>query len=114
MKKILKYKNALILFSVVLITILAFYMQSLYKSLIKFEANDIDNYITTIINNLKEKEYLIACFDKGITSDTVTIIAKKQPYYVVFRDSGMASDSVATNFDQIFETYSPQTIRKVL
>ena len=61
-----------------------------------------------------EKEYLIACFDKGITSDTVTIIAKKQPYYVVFRDSGMASDSVATNFDQIFETYSPQTIRKVL
>ena len=61
-----------------------------------------------------DKEYLVACFDKGITSETVTTIAKMQPYYAVFRDNGMASDSVATNFDQIFETYSPQTIRKVL
>ena len=60
------------------------------------------------------KEYLVACFDKGVTTETVTIIAKMQPYYAVFRDSGMASDSVATNFDQIFRTYSPQTERKVL
>ena len=61
-----------------------------------------------------DKEYLVACFDKGVTSETVTAIAKMQPYYAVFRDSGMASDSVATNFDQIFRTYSPQTERKVL
>lgn len=61
-----------------------------------------------------EKEYLVACFDQGVTSETVTAIAKMQPYYAVFRDSGMASDSVATNFDQIFRTYSPQTERKVL
>ncbi|MBR3430559.1 MAG: site-specific DNA-methyltransferase [Clostridia bacterium] len=61
-----------------------------------------------------DREYLIACFDKGVTSETVTAIAKMQPYYAVFRDSGMASDSVATNFDQIFRTYSPQTERKVL
>ena len=61
-----------------------------------------------------EKEYLIACFDKGVTTETVTAIAKMQPYYAVFRDSGMASDSVAANFDQIFRTYSPQTERKVL
>ena len=61
-----------------------------------------------------DKEYLIACFDSGVTGDTVTAIAKKQPYYAVFRDSSMANDSVATNFDQIFETYSPQTVRKVL
>lgn len=26
----------------------------------------------------------------------------------------MANDSVATNFEQIFATYSPQTVRKVL
>ena len=61
-----------------------------------------------------DKEYLVACFDKGVTSETVTTIAKMQPYYAVFRDSGMASDSVAANFDQIFKTYSPQTERKVL
>ena len=58
--------------------------------------------------------FLLACFDEGVTTETVTAIAKRQPYYAVFRDSGMASDSVATNFDQIFETYSPSTVRKVL
>lgn len=58
--------------------------------------------------------YLIACFDKDISEGTVKMIAQKQPYYAVFRDGGMASDSVATNFEQIFETYSPETVRKVL
>lgn len=58
--------------------------------------------------------FLLACFDTDVTTETVTAIAKKQPYYVVFRDSSMANDSVATNFDQIFETYSPSTVRKVL
>ena len=58
--------------------------------------------------------YLIACFDKDVTDETITEIAKKKPYYFVMRDSSMANDSVATNFDQIFATYSPDTIRKVL
>lgn len=58
--------------------------------------------------------YMIACFDTDITEQTVTEIAKKQPFYAVFRDSGMASDSVMTNFEQIFETYSPKTVRRVL
>ena len=58
--------------------------------------------------------YLIACFDNNITAETVTEIAKQRPYYAVFRDSGMADDSVATNFEQIFKTYSPTTVRKVL
>jgi adenine-specific DNA-methyltransferase len=58
--------------------------------------------------------YLIACFDKDVTEDAVTEIAQKHPFYAVFRDSGMASDSVAANFEQIFETYSPNTVRKVL
>lgn len=58
--------------------------------------------------------YLIACFDKDVTEEPVKAIAQKQPVYAVFRDSSMASDSVATNFEQIFETYSPRTQRKVL
>lgn len=58
--------------------------------------------------------YLIACFDKDVTEETVKAIAQKQPVYAVFRDSSMASDSVVTNFEQIFETYSPRTQRKVL
>lgn len=58
--------------------------------------------------------YLFACFDKDVTEETVKAIAQKQPVYAVFRDSSMASDSVVTNFEQIFETYSPRTQRKVL
>ena len=58
--------------------------------------------------------YLIACFDSDVTEETVTEIAKRKPFYAVFRDSGMANDSVMTNFEQIFETYSPKTQRKVL
>lgn len=58
--------------------------------------------------------YLLACFDKNVTEETVTEIAKKKPFYAVFRDSSMANDSVAANFEQIFETYSPETVRKVL
>ena len=58
--------------------------------------------------------YLIACFDSNVTEETVKAIAQRKPFYAVFRDSGMASDGVATNFEQIFETYSPKTQRKVL
>ena len=58
--------------------------------------------------------FLLACFDHDVTEETVKAIAQMKPYYVVFRDSSMANDSVATNFDQIFETYSPETVRKVL
>ena len=58
--------------------------------------------------------FLIACFDKDITDEIVIEVAKKQPCYAVFRDSCMSNDSVATNFDQIFATYSPETVRKVL
>ena len=61
-----------------------------------------------------EDNYLIACFDSDVTVETIKAIAKQKPYYFVMRDSSMASDSVATNFDQIFATYSPDTVRKVL
>lgn len=61
-----------------------------------------------------EEGYLITCFDSDINDETVKVIAKKEPYYAIFRDSSMASDSVATNFKQIFESISPQTVRKVI
>lgn len=72
----------------------------------------------TIINGKKvfnvADGFLYACFDSNITEDVIEAIAKKEPYYFVMRDSSMANDSVATNFDQIFATYSPSTVRKVL
>ena len=58
--------------------------------------------------------FLIACFDYDVTEETVKAVAQEKPYYAVFRDSSMANDSVATNFEQIFATYSPETVRKVL
>ena len=61
-----------------------------------------------------EGNYLIACFDTNLTEETITAIAQQRPYYYVMRDSSMANDSVATNFEQIFATYSPDTDRKVL
>lgn len=60
------------------------------------------------------ENYLVACFDQDITEETITQIAKEKPYYFVMRDSGFANDSVATNFEQIFTTYSAETVRKVL
>ena len=57
--------------------------------------------------------YLIACFDK-VDTDLITDIAKKKPYYAVFRDSSFANDSAMVNFEQVFNTYSPNTIRRVL
>ena len=72
----------------------------------------------TTINGCKvfnvAEGFLYACFDNNISDEVVTAIAKEQPYYAVFRDSGMASDSVLTNFDQIFASISPSTVRKVL
>lgn len=57
---------------------------------------------------------LVACFDSNVTEDVVKTIAQLKPLYAVFRDSGLSSDSVGANFDQIFATYSPNTTRKVL
>ncbi|WP_174798072.1 site-specific DNA-methyltransferase [Gilliamella sp. ESL0232] len=58
--------------------------------------------------------FLMACFDTDINEEVITAIAKQKPYYFVMRDSSMENDSVATNFEQIFTTYSPETKRKVL
>lgn len=60
------------------------------------------------------ENFLIACFDKEIDDKTITEIAKMKPYYYVMKDNSIANDSVAMNFEQIFNTYSPDTKRKVL
>lgn len=61
-----------------------------------------------------EDNFLVACFDRDVTNEVIEAIAREKPIYFVMRDSSLANDSVATNFDQIFATYSPETIRKVL
>lgn len=58
--------------------------------------------------------HLMACFDKNVTDEVITAIAKELPSYFIMRDSSQADDSVAINFEQIFNTYSPQTVRRVL
>lgn len=58
--------------------------------------------------------YLVACFDSDINESVITAIAKQRPYYFVMCDRSMATDNVADNFDQIFDAYSKETIRRVL
>jgi len=62
---------------------------------------------------LVNDNYLIACF-KQVDTNLITEIAKKKPYYAVFRDSSFLNDSAMVNFGQVFTTYSPNTIRRVL
>ncbi|MGI6471692.1 MAG: site-specific DNA-methyltransferase [Candidatus Methanomethylophilaceae archaeon] len=61
-----------------------------------------------------DEGYLIACFDDNVSENVVTEIAKRRPYYAVMRDNSMSDDGVAVNFEQIFNTYSPETIRRIL
>lgn len=61
-----------------------------------------------------EDNYLLACFDDNVNETTITEIAKQQPYYFIMRDSSLANDNVADNFEQIFNHYSKDTIRRIL
>ena len=74
------------------------------------EQRTIDGKHVFFVND----NYLVACFDENIAESTITEIAKIKPYYFVMRDSSLASDNVADNFDQLFETYSKDTIRKII
>ena len=76
----------------------------------KIETKEIDGKCVFIV----EDGYLIACFDNNINETVITEIAKMQPYYFVMRDSSLATDNVADNFDQIFNAYSKDTIRRIL
>lgn len=57
---------------------------------------------------------LIACFDDDIDNSVITEIAKQKPLYAVFKDKSFATDSVGINNEQLFKTYSPTTIVKVI
>lgn len=57
---------------------------------------------------------LIACFDKNVNEEVIKAVAKRKPYYFVMRDSSQASDNVADNFEQIFQAYSKDTIRRII
>jgi len=71
------------------------------------------NPTNTSHSPLATSHYLIACFDR-VTDEIITEIAKTKPYYAVFRDSSFYNDSTLVNFEQIFKTFSPTTVRKVL
>ena len=58
--------------------------------------------------------YLMACFDEEVNETTITEIARQQPYYFVMRDSSLANDQVADNFEQIWEEYSKDTVRRII
>ena len=58
--------------------------------------------------------HLMACFDTDVNETTITEIARQKPYYFVMRDSSLATDNVADNFEQIWEEYSKETIRRII
>ena len=58
--------------------------------------------------------YLMACFDTDVNETTITEISRQKPYYFVMRDSSLATDNVADNFEQIWEEYSKETIRRII
>lgn len=76
----------------------------------KIEAKDIDAKCVFVVDD----GYLVACFDENINEEVITAIAKMKPYYFIMRDSSLATDNVADNFDQIFNAYSKDTIRRIL
>ena len=61
-----------------------------------------------------DENYLIACFDEDVNETTITEIAKMKPVYFVMRDASAANDNVIDNFEQLFEAYSKDTVRKIL
>ena len=76
----------------------------------KIESTTVDG---KTIYNVAEG-YLVACFDMDVTDEVVTAIAKMQPAYAVLRDTSMKNDATATNFEQIFKTYSPDTTTRII
>lgn len=76
----------------------------------KIQAEKIAGKEVFSVNN----GYLVACFDENINEEVIKSVAKRKPYYFVMRDSSLASDNVADNFEQIFQAYSKETIRRIL
>ena len=76
----------------------------------KIEIREIHGKKVFVVND----GYLMACFDKDINEAVIIAIAKEKPYYFVMCDRSIATDNVADNFDQIFNAYSKETVRRIL
>lgn len=57
---------------------------------------------------------LVACFDRNVATETIVAMAKLQPDYAVMRDASFTGDDAVSNFGELFKTYSPATITKVV
>lgn len=57
---------------------------------------------------------LIACFDEDVDTAALEAIAKERPLYAVFRDACFSNDAAVANLEELFKTFSPDTIRKVI
>jgi len=90
----------------------------LFQSLLSYGLDLSSKINVKIISGVKvysvNEGYLIACLDNGVNDEVVTEIAKAKPRYALFRDSAITEDSTLTNFDQIFQQFSPETERSVL
>lgn len=90
----------------------------LFQSLLSYGLDLSSKIEVKIISGVKvysvNEGYLIACLDNGINDDVATEIAKAKPRYALFKDSAITEDSTLTNFDQIFQQFSPDTERSVL
>lgn len=88
--------------------------QVLPKFRIEYSANiekrDISGNAVFDVN----EDQLLACFDSDVSTETITAIAKEQPLYAVFRDASFADDSAVANLEELFKTFSPGTIRRVV
>lgn len=57
---------------------------------------------------------LVACFDRNVATETIVAMAKLQPDYAVMRDASFSGDDAVSNFGELFKTYSPATITRVV
>ena len=76
----------------------------------KIEEKQVNDKTYFVVNG----NDLIACFDEDIDNDVITEIAKQQPLYAVFKSTSFATDSASINNEQLFKTYSPATVIKVI
>ena len=57
---------------------------------------------------------LVACFDARVGTETIEQMARLEPDYAVMRDASMRDDATQANFEELFKTYSPDTVRRVI
>ena len=57
---------------------------------------------------------LAACFDANVGVETIEEMAKAKPWIAVMRDASMADDATQANFEELFRTYSPDTVAGVI